>query len=58
MDNRRCFRFEKKAKKRKKNGLVVFMSWEANAKGGNYVEVFFDDCGQRFPDHPLRNGVA
>ena len=54
MDNGCSFRFEENAKK--KNGFVMYM--EANAKESNYVEVIFDNCGQRFHDRPLRNGVA
>jgi hypothetical protein len=43
--------------KRKKNGLAVLLSWEADAKGGN-IEVIFDDCGRRSHDRTLHDGVA
>jgi hypothetical protein len=49
---------EQKAKKRKKNGLAVLVGREANTKESSYVEVIFDDCGQRFHDSPPRNGLA
>jgi hypothetical protein len=57
IDSGRYFPFEKKGKNDEKERAVL-MGREAYAKEGNYVEIIFDDCGQRSYDRPLRNGVA